>query len=199
MRKLKRFKDKKDLRSRDFIDIDSEFSLPIKSVSAVEAIQDVTNFKLKAPVRKVRLTAEEAEKFKDENPEFANTNINMLYRVVYDETDIEYCIEKEKNQAIGVLANNYMKYIDLDYKMEDGTPLWEDLELESNTDYMGLTSKLLDELGLGVSFVEDLKIKIKKMDGDVYSEKIDNLSKYLQMNPDDIVDKLVELEKNEKS
>jgi hypothetical protein len=183
MSKIKSFKSilekKKTFRREAVVPLDEEFSLPLRSLSAYQKNKASLIKTVRPPSKTRKMTEQEREEFAKNNPNISEVMIKSYVVAYLDETDEEYIANKQKYDVVNALLG-YSVYVDLKHKVNKETELWEDLGLQNDEDYIGLTNLLFNELELGEDFLKKMIVAINALEGDpLYAKlaKLENLYK----------------------
>jgi len=148
----------------------ADLEFPIKTVGLKGEQMNVgdTMEEFKVPKKTVRMTEEEKEAYREQGYDVDKL---VPYKVVYDTTSSEYA-SYIQNKGLLELFYRLACNIDLSYELEDSKKLWEDLELENEKDYMGMTAHLgtieIDEIHY-LAFQNQIN-KIKQSKASSYEE-----------------------------
>lgn len=157
MKSFKKMK-KKSFRKSTFLEIEDGFGLPLISVSGKEKYKKI-NIDITPPIKERYFTEEEVNEYMQENPE-ANKKIIKKSKVLErDLTDPDYLAKLEASEFDFIIID-LCKHVNLKEKNENGEELWQDLELESDEDFKGLSKKLFskeEDGGFGLGATKQLQ------------------------------------------
>ncbi len=172
MRKLKSLKGK-TRRKNGFVELGDDIVLPIKTLSVAEEIDFNFDEHYNIPVIQRRATQDELEEIKKEDPSFNSKIIPFIK--IYDKTSSEYVESMEEKKRLEQVAT-VIKYIDMDYILEDGNTLWQDFEIEEG-DFYELAKYFAYDFNISAKDLELILIEIKALQGESVYEKLSNFEK----------------------
>ena len=180
VRKIKNFKDA-TMRRKGYVDLSDELVLPVHTRGSV-TLQDVmTDYEKTLQLPKMNLKPAKAENIEELLQLGYKKQNNAIMVREFDYTSPQYLeLVKQRNQ-IEVFAKIAI-HIDLEYLLEDETPLWEALGLSSDKDYIGMANfiKGLDLRQPDLSAVSMVIQHIAKSNFKTYEdyeEELDRLTK----------------------
>ncbi len=177
MRKIKSLKGK-TLKKTSFVELEDGIVLPLKTLSITEDKLIQLRTRVIIPRKTRPATEEEIELLSKSDPAF-----NSKVRPMISEYDIEseeyldYADRQSKLQRI----LNIIKYIDMDYKVEDEETgetrtLWEDLNI-SEGDWESVCAYFGDILQLTEKDLTEIYKAVKIMEKDTVFEQFDKFQK----------------------
>jgi hypothetical protein len=185
-------------RKNGIVELGDGVVLPIRTLSIAEEVIGNFNEYYEIPKRNRRATQEEIEDIKKMDPTFNTKTIPMI--TDYDVASAAYqeaLLEKEKLEEM----LSVIKYIDMDYKLENGNTLWEDLGIKRG-DWFRLAKIFAYDLCLTAKDLELITIEVKKLRGESVFEKLAKFEKAtnvstpeilsLVYNKDEIKDKMMQ-------
>ena len=176
MRKIKSLKGK-TLKKTSFVELDNGIVLPLKTLSITEDKLIQLRTQVIIP-RKLRpATEEEIDLLAKSDPAFnAKTRPMISEYDVESEEYLEYADRQAKLQRI----LNIIKYVDMDYKVEDENgneiTLWEDLNIAEG-DWESVCAYFGDVLELTEKDLTEIYKEIKIMEKETVFEQFDKFQK----------------------
>jgi len=192
----------KTFRKTKWIDTMEGFPrLPLKTLSAMEEMDSFESLNyIKPPKKERKMTEEERQEFLKSGTNVSETMLKMFRVAEYDKTDPDYLAKLEESKKLQVLFNA-VRYIDLNEQVEakrNNDKVWQDLGLKDENDYLGLIDVLFNQLKLPSTFVQDLHVAIKALQGDTVFSKIEQLSTlYKDGDTFEMINDLVKYKKQE--
>ena len=185
VRKIKAKGSWKNLEAGQFrriaeIEIDDERNLIFQSLNPIKEKQLISSIihTVEVPVIERKATKEEKELHEKNHPAVNKAVLREMKVIEYDYTNEDYLATRNEQEGWMQLA---LELINVDLKQKIGTvELWEDMELESSEDFIGLAKLLFEKLGFGNDFQKKVELAKKQIKGDLISNtilEIENLFK----------------------
>lgn len=176
MQKIKTLKGK-SLKKHSYVELDNEIILPLKTLSIIESKDIDLRTNMTIP-RKVRpATQEEKEELMRTDPNYNTRTQPMIAE--YDKDSPEYIEYLEQHNKLQNILN-VIKYIDMDYIIEDENgnkiTLWEDIGV-SKGDWENACIYFGEELCLSDADLTKIYTAVKVMQKDTIFEKLDKFEK----------------------
>lgn len=179
MRKIKSLKGK-TLKKTGFVELEDGIVLPLRTLSITEDKEIQLRTRVSIPRKSRPATQEEVELLMESDPGFnPKTKPFITEYDVESEEYIEYADRQTKLQRM----LNIIKYVDMDYLVEDENgneiTLWEDLNITPG-DWESVCAYFGDVLALTDKDLTNIYKEIKVMEKETVFEQLDKLQKLSQ-------------------
>lgn len=163
----------KTKRKTGFIDLGNDIVLPLRNLSITEdrAVQLTGNAVIPKRIRPA--SQEEKDILTAHDPSYNTKTYPMIseYNVESDEYQ-DYMAKREKYQQL----LNTIKYVDMDYEIEEGVTLWDDLGIDRGN-WDAVCAYFGDELCITEQDLSDIFVQVKKLQGESVFVQLEKLKK----------------------
>lgn len=163
----------KTKRKEGFVELGNDIVLPVRNLSITEDKNITLKSMLHIPKKVRPATQEEKDTLTQHDPTYNAKTYPMICE--YNVDSPEYQEFMERRDKLQQLLN-VIKYIDMDYEIEEGITLWDDIGVEkgnwdSACEYFG------DVMCLSEQDLSDIFVEVKRIQGESVFAQLDKLKK----------------------
>lgn len=181
------------LKQKSTVEISNGIVLPLRTLSISEETTVKFDKYTKIPKKTKPANSKEINEIKKYDPDFNKKLYPML--VKYDVDSVEYREMKEMENKYEE-TSRVVKFIDMDYVLDNGNTIWEDLDIEEGN-WLEVCKYFGDEMHLTTADYESILIAVKQMQGESVFEKLARIKRLSGKNMLELLEYIEEMEEKE--